>query len=298
MFNNFNHLSYALSAALVSASFAIANVATAQETTQERGLFPDVSPDYWASESIERLAEENIVVGYPDGTFKPEKAVERDEFAAMIHQAFNQERERSIDDGTVFEDVPNSYWAAPPIEDAYEMGFMESFSDQRFLPKEPMTRLDAVTVLAQGLNLSYTPSSETVVNSLAMRPQQPETAQPRVTIPLLGFASLLAPLFQPEPATATPGETQPEVAPQAAPQTTNGELSASEYVSRHYEDAGSIPEGAVEDIAAATQANILPSELEGNQFQPNELLSRGGAAAMMHQTLVQMGRLEPISENN
>lgn len=52
--------------------------------------FPDVEPNYWAQPFIERLAAQNIISGYPDGTFRPEQPLDRDEFAALIRDAFNQ----------------------------------------------------------------------------------------------------------------------------------------------------------------------------------------------------------------
>ncbi|MCX7596637.1 MAG: S-layer homology domain-containing protein, partial [Fischerella sp.] len=47
----------------------------AQTPTQT--TFRDVQPNYWAQPFIQRLAQRNIVAGYPDGTFRPEQAVQR-----------------------------------------------------------------------------------------------------------------------------------------------------------------------------------------------------------------------------
>lgn len=33
--------------------------------------FPDVPSNFWARPFIERLAQRNILAGYPDGTFRP-----------------------------------------------------------------------------------------------------------------------------------------------------------------------------------------------------------------------------------
>ncbi|MBD0302562.1 MAG: S-layer homology domain-containing protein, partial [Tolypothrix sp. T3-bin4] len=52
--------------------------------------FPDIQ-DHWARPFIEPLAEKNILAGYLDGTYRPNQPVQRDEFAAVIRQAFNQE---------------------------------------------------------------------------------------------------------------------------------------------------------------------------------------------------------------
>lgn len=58
--------------------------------------FPDVPSNYWAQPYIQRLAEKNIIAGYPDATFRPQKSVDRDEFAAIVRKAFDVEPIRQI----------------------------------------------------------------------------------------------------------------------------------------------------------------------------------------------------------
>jgi competence protein ComEC len=44
--------------------------------------YPDVNSDHWAAKQIEVLTEKGVIVGYPDGTFKPDDNVSRAEFAS------------------------------------------------------------------------------------------------------------------------------------------------------------------------------------------------------------------------
>jgi hypothetical protein len=115
--------------------------------------FPDTQ-NHWAQPFITRLAERNIITGYPDGTYRPNQSVDRDEFAAIIRQAFNQNKERTIPSGSVYKDVPANYWAAEPIEEAYEMGFMHGYPGEYFRPKQPVSRVEALVSLSQNLNLT------------------------------------------------------------------------------------------------------------------------------------------------
>lgn len=55
--------------------------------------FPDTQ-NHWAQPFIQNLAENNIVTSYLDKTFRPEQPVARDEFAAILQQAFSQPSER------------------------------------------------------------------------------------------------------------------------------------------------------------------------------------------------------------
>ncbi|NBK21552.1 MAG: hypothetical protein EOM68_05965, partial [Spirochaetia bacterium] len=46
--------------------------------------FPDVPSNYWAACPIDKLAMNNVVVGYPDRLFRPGRDVSRAEFATMM----------------------------------------------------------------------------------------------------------------------------------------------------------------------------------------------------------------------
>ncbi|MEL6606493.1 MAG: S-layer homology domain-containing protein, partial [Cyanobacteria bacterium J06614_10] len=71
-----------------------------------QSAYPDIPSDYWAQPYIQQLSERDILTGYPDGTFRPEQPIDRDEYAAVIRQAFDAESVRSIPEASSFEDVP------------------------------------------------------------------------------------------------------------------------------------------------------------------------------------------------
>jgi len=115
--------------------------------------FSDVR-NHWAREFITRLAAENVIAGFPDGTFKPDQPVTRAQFAAIIRQAFNENQVRQI---RGFTDVPANYWAAPAIQEAYETGFMAGYPGSRFLPNQEIPKVQVLVSLASGLR--YSPKS-------------------------------------------------------------------------------------------------------------------------------------------
>ncbi|MFL0363138.1 S-layer homology domain-containing protein [Pseudobacillus sp. 179-B 2D1 NHS] len=51
--------------------------------------FKDVPPSYWAYPYISALAENNITLGYPDGTFKPSTTLTRAQFSVFLAKALN-----------------------------------------------------------------------------------------------------------------------------------------------------------------------------------------------------------------
>lgn len=54
----------------------------------------DVPPGHWAYQSIEQLVQLGILEGYPDGTFRPNRAMTRAEFAQAIARAYRNIDER------------------------------------------------------------------------------------------------------------------------------------------------------------------------------------------------------------
>lgn len=277
--------------------------------------FRDVKPDYWATPFIQALANKGMVAGYRDGTFKPEKAVDRDEFAAMIRQAFEQKPVRSIPSGSTFKDVPKGYWGAPPIKEAYETGFMEGTRDNKFLPQKPLSRTEALVALMKGLNMSYKPSATaakattTPVSTATTTPAStPQRNQRRVRgNPLLfpiASTAMMTPFLQtvsqkPVNAASSPQPAQKAVSttPAAVVNKPKDKLAAADILKLYYQDADKIPKSAVNDVAAATQANIVVNYPDAKLFNPDKLLNRGAAAAIIHQALVKQGKLEPLPKN-
>jgi hypothetical protein len=146
--------------------------------------FPDIQ-NHWASPFIEPLAEKNILAGYLDGTYRPNQPVQRDEFAAVIRKAFNQEPIRKIASGSVYKDVPSDYWAASAIEEAYQTGFMTGYPGGVFRPNKDISRVEALVALEKNLDSSLTsptPSATQTTNQAATNQSTTQaTTQPVTT---------------------------------------------------------------------------------------------------------------------
>lgn len=115
--------------------------------------FSDVSSSYWAASFIQELATRDVIKGFPDGSFRPNEAVTRAQFAAMVSKAFNANKIRPA---VSFTDVPANYWAAQVIDDAYTKGFLTGYPGNVFRPGENIPRAQVLVSLANGLNYSST----------------------------------------------------------------------------------------------------------------------------------------------
>ncbi|MDQ0299618.1 competence ComEA-like helix-hairpin-helix protein [Salibacterium salarium] len=117
---------------------------TAPVTFADSHDFNDVSDDFWAGGEIEYLAEEGIISGYDDGTFKPNEPVKRSQAASMIVEAFDlQTEDRPAAD---FTDIDQDYFAydvAATVQDENIIGG----NDGRFMPNDALTRGQMAAVL-------------------------------------------------------------------------------------------------------------------------------------------------------
>ncbi len=290
-------------------------VTNAQSSPQS--TFPDVKPDYWAYPFIKGLAERNVITGYPDGRYRPKQALDRDEFAAIIRKAFDQQKEKQIKSGSVYKDVPQGYWASEAIEEAVEEGFL-SGNENQFRPRNEVTKLEAINALMRGLDLSYqanpvqtsavTTNTPTIIPPYIRR-RVANRKRKRLILPI-GITSLMQPLLvqranaaratkmansnvgnTPTAANNTPANNSKDTTTATAP------LSAASIVQQAYKDADKIPENAIPQVAAATTKNIVVNYPNSNILNPDRTISRGETAALVYQTMAAQGKV-PTIEND
>ena len=113
-------------------------------------MFPDVPNNYWASCDIDKLAINDVVVGYPDGMFKPNRNISRAEFATMLVKGFNLD-DCGLSTECKFKDVPTSNWANAAIAKAVDENLLAGYPNGKFEPNHPVTRAEALTTIAKGM---------------------------------------------------------------------------------------------------------------------------------------------------
>ena len=72
---------------IVALFFMAAPVMAAYELEQGPESYPDLPSDHWAYEAVTFLTDKKIVVGYPDGLYRPDQKVTRAEFATIVTKA-------------------------------------------------------------------------------------------------------------------------------------------------------------------------------------------------------------------
>ncbi len=113
--------------------------------------FPDVSDNYWAAPQIKVLSEKGVIVGYPDGTFKPDANVTRAEFAAMAIRALGQEHTK-VAQPVHFTDIDENYWAYEDIQKAVYFDLISNTkADDTFRPEDSVSRAESLSVAVNAL---------------------------------------------------------------------------------------------------------------------------------------------------
>ena len=113
-------------------------------------MFPDVPDGYWASCEIDKLATNDIVVGYPDRLFKPSRNISRAEFATMLVKGFDKDM-YSCSPEKLFSDVPTNHWANSAITVAVHQDLLKGYPDGKFMPNHNVTRAEALCALSKGV---------------------------------------------------------------------------------------------------------------------------------------------------
>ena len=111
--------------------------------------FKDLNNEFWAKDEISYLVEHNIIKGYPDGTFIPNKTITKAQGAMMLVRALNLQTTNNPDPG--FSDVSKNHSAYKEIAAAVAAGIFDKGG--KFNPNEEMTREAVAVAIANAFKL-------------------------------------------------------------------------------------------------------------------------------------------------
>lgn len=129
---------------ITRAEFAkILSKAYAIKPTGEIG-FKDANT-HWAKDSIAALAQNKIINGYPDGTFKPERPISRAEMVTMLARLIklgNPEEKFTMEMEQSFPDIKSDFWAFCHVEIAARLGILPAHYQPEFQASRLASRAD------------------------------------------------------------------------------------------------------------------------------------------------------------
>lgn len=106
-------------------------------------VFSDVVGNYPYADAIKYLKENNIVGGYPDGTFKPGNTINRAEAVKIILSG----NDIPVSKGSIsFPDVPTTAWFHNNVTTAADWGIVKGYGDGYFKPENTISRAEFLKV--------------------------------------------------------------------------------------------------------------------------------------------------------
>lgn len=117
----------------------------AGSSVPKEASFTDVEPDHPNFTAIAWAKASGAVGGYPDGTFRPEDPITREEAAVILWSG--QGRPEAAGEATCTDRDTISPWALEAVDWAYGEGLLSGNSDGSFAPRNNITRGEGATVV-------------------------------------------------------------------------------------------------------------------------------------------------------
>ena len=189
-------------------------------------------------------------------------------------------------------DISSDYWASPFIQALAQRNIVSGFPDGTFRPNQPVSRAEFAAMIQKAFNQD---------------PVRQITPEGFTDVPAGFWASTaIQEAYQTGFMSGYPGNlflpNQQIRKVEAIVALTNGlGLETREnplgVVNTYYTDASAIPNYALDNVAAATEANIVVNYPNVNQLNPLDPLTRAEASAILYQALVTQGQMQSLTPN-
>jgi len=131
-------------------------------SVRNKNQFIDIDDDFWAKDHIYAAVQQGLFKGVDNNHFNPNVPITRAEFATVIANYLEIEREMKEEPSEyTFNDIKN-HWAQGNIEEIARYNIVTGYSDGSFRPEKRISRQEAVTMINR---LLYRGPLKDVVNS-------------------------------------------------------------------------------------------------------------------------------------
>ena len=171
--------------------------ASAAGTTAHKATdFKDYDRTEWYAEAVSAAVDNGLLYGKSSTIIDPNGDMTRAEMAAIINRSFGCYKTADI---SQYEDVSKSKWYYKDVALAVQMGTYNGRSASSMAPDAPISRQEAMTVVARALELDYDSYSKTDLSAVSDRSEISNWALPYVRAMvgadyIHGRGKILAPL--------------------------------------------------------------------------------------------------------
>lgn len=121
--------------------------------------FSDIPTEHKNKAALDYLSERGVIGGYKDGTFQPERTINRAELMKILITPIYGSNPTKY--GGCFPDVQFE-WYAPYICYAKEQGWVKGYEDGTFRPSQTVTKVEAIKMLLETQRILMTESKTLV----------------------------------------------------------------------------------------------------------------------------------------
>ena len=139
--------------------------------------FRDFDKSAWYAEAVSAAVDNGLLYGKSSTMLDPNGDMTRAEMAAIINRSFGCYKATDI---SQYKDVSKSKWYYKDVELAVQMGTYNGRSSSSMAPDSPITRQEAMTVVARALELDYDSYSKTDLSAFSDRSEISNWAMPYV----------------------------------------------------------------------------------------------------------------------
>ena len=161
----------------VASCLSLAVSASAASTARKATDFRDFDKSAWYAEAVSAAVDNGLLYGKSATIIDPNGDMTRAEMAAIINRSFGCYKTADI---SQYKDVSKSKWYYKDVALAVQMGTYNGRSSSTMAPDSPITRQEAMTVVARALELDYDSYSKTDLSAFSDRSEISNWALPYV----------------------------------------------------------------------------------------------------------------------
>ena len=164
----------------IASCLSLAVSASAASTTVCKATdFRDYDRTAWYAEAVSAAVDNGLLYGKSSTMLDPNGDMTRAEMAAIINRSFGCYKMANI---SQYKDVSKSKWYFDDIAMSVQMGTYNGRSSSAMAPDSPITRQEAMTVVARALELDYDSYSKTDLSKFSDRDKISTWALPYVRV--------------------------------------------------------------------------------------------------------------------
>ncbi len=130
---------------------------TAGARLAQASEYKDINSNNADFNYIQYLSGKGIIMGYPDGSFRPQEGLTRAQAAVVMVKTGQLKLDPNAN--SPFKDLSNDHWSRAYVAAAFKAGYINGYPDGSFKPDQQLSRAQGISLL---LKLSQQPQTATL----------------------------------------------------------------------------------------------------------------------------------------